>query len=274
MVAGRTMLENPADTNAGVPSRLEPASAAAPVIPTGAAPSSAAGWTIKDWVTVIFSTASLIVSIGGFYFSNLLLDERLVVSVANVSPIYAKLKHAQLSQTLVESINAFEVALVLINAGNRPINLFEVSYNVAYKGDIREGGQGGPFVVNPSEIPASVPSRDCRVVRLRIPRDYLAHLYADGAPSEDDPEGRRLTWQLQFVWFDSSGRHEQVSDFIGTMRVIPSGATHLDWPGVYSEEKEARQYPPIVLRAPRPDELKLTHRRLSAEHISVVVGPN
>lgn len=216
-------------------------------------PDSKASWTPKDWVTIIFSTASLILASAGFYFGNLRLDERLVIHVADVSPVRSSDTAEGKTGTVAEGNEAFEISLVLINTGNRPINLFEVWYNVAYKGDINEGGQGAPVVVEPQEIPASLPPGDCRVVRLRIPSDYLEDLYADGAPIKDDPDGRSLTWQLQFIWFDSSGRHDQVSDFVGTMRVIQSGATHLDWPEIYAEDGREK---PIVLRAARPTEIK------------------
>jgi hypothetical protein len=236
------------------------------------------GWAIKDWVTVVFSTASLLLASAGFYFSNLLVDHRLIAQIADVTMHYppdltSKTESSKaapastgtpVSNPTAEEIpapnaDAVEITLALTNLGNRPVCLFDLWYHVAYKGDIREGGQGNQCEADSNVIPALIPPHEMRLIRVRIPQSHLQDLHDSGAAIENDPTGRHLTWKLEFVCFDSQGgKHEEATDFRGTMRVIPEekkngrvipgGATHASWGWVLTNDGK-REYPPVTLVA-------------------------
>jgi hypothetical protein len=168
---------------------------------------SAPVFPLKDLLSVLLSASALIVSLAGFYFGNLKVDDNLQMRVVDVSP----------EPTLGEKSDypgrgPYLVAhTALVNAGNRPALVMAVSYNVGPPGEhwdfsnqVATDGKLLPFVIQPHDI---------RMVDFGIPEDSLVGNLSSGSPVKDpnDP-GPVAEFNCSFgvVSLDSGGVSHQI----------------------------------------------------------------
>jgi hypothetical protein len=153
--------------------------------------------TVKDELTLAFSTAALILSALSFYFANLRVEDDLRARLV-------EFEVAEVDGADRSAPDAVQVRVVLINAGNRPAIVLGVDYEYSPRID-REDTIGGSVLAEKGLFPLLVLPRDIRVADIAVPPTLAIQNFHNVEPT-DDPSTRDFACRLEFRSLDSRGR--------------------------------------------------------------------
>ena len=154
------------------------------------------------------SALSLTVSILGFYYTNLRVEDDLSARVAVL-----EFRPRESSEPPYRNIGALAfVKIVLVNSGNRPAVVFGVDYQYNGDGDPGSGHFNGELPLSQSSFPLLIPPKEIRLIESEVPIIEGLNSLAwsrrlDTPVSKDDASTLgKSSLRFQFCSIDSRGR--------------------------------------------------------------------
>jgi hypothetical protein len=125
-------------------------------------------FSVKDWISIFFSSTALVLSFASFYFTNLRVEERVELRISRVGYAY-------------EESNPLVFHGAFINSGNRNAFVLEANYLLTTGKDGRGVGIGSDVRVKSQTFPLLLPSKDIQIVEFSVPMEDALRSHDFGA---------------------------------------------------------------------------------------------
>jgi hypothetical protein len=174
----------------------------------------------KDWISIAFSTAALLLSAASFYFGNLRVSDSLQARVVQmeVGQLDDDIRRfmADSTGTALMPRTYVTVNVAFLNLGNRQALISGFSYAARSQ----EGTTGHYFGGQSEGLPIVMDPKAIKLVGLRIPLNLLLETDSTLATSG------KYSIALRFEAVDSRGTsHASKESWIGSLTLTPNGGS-------------------------------------------------
>jgi len=183
----------------------------------------------KDWVTLMFSASALLVSALSFYFTNVLVNDSVVVRLVGV--------HSMPGDTSVYADRAPNNGVIVAefafaNTGNRPAVLVAAEYRIGDTGDLGDRAVGHSVRLN-----LVLPPREVHVGEIHISVEVLVGNMKNGKDLGENM--RRFFAAYGFSTVDSGGF---VHETKATRALVQIDVTSTGW-STFGKIPEVEKFP-------------------------------